>query len=1137
MLKLAEHFQQEPSPREKAGVLYILGVNTLLRFILGTAGSGKTTKLYRRLQEGVTAGRPAIFIVPEQHSFAAEAAVFRQLGPALSARVRVLSFTRLAHRIAEENGAAGGMVLSPPAKLLLMSIALDETADRLSLYKRQAGSARFIPALLELITELKSAGISADVPLHGMEADRLLSQKISELSHVFQAYQALVDTRFSDPDDVLERADKLLEGSAYFDGTDIYIDSFSAFMAGEYKMIARMLERAESMTVTLCTDALSAGTGGMGLFSQVQETAARLIRIAKSAHRTVETPRVLRESHRFQNSQLRAFERGFLRPDAPCYEGETGFIRTLAATDRYDEVAAVAGEILTLVREKGLRYREIAVVARGLDAYSEHIAQGFARVGIPVFMDRREDIECVPVVAAILSALEAVETGFETQSVLRFAKSGIFSFAPEQIAELENYCYVWGIDKKAWLSAFKWNPSGLADTVTEEDTALLLRINALRVQLLAPLKHLRSALSDADGEGFARAVVALLEETDAPKGLLRLYESGLLPDADKKLGARLWDAVMELLNVFATTLSGRRLRLRRMMELFRLAVLATDLGSIPQTQDQVIVGQADRIRPEQVRAVFLLGCVQGEFPRSLTERGLLTDSERARLRGLGLEIGPSVEEQAVRERFYAYFAAGLPSEYLYISYPCADIRGNPLLPSVLVKSAARIANAEPLHTHQLDPTGGIANAAGAFSALCARLGEDTPLTASLYEVLRETELAPRLNTVLELGQAREFHIADPDIALALFGRDLRLSPSRLESYYLCPFAYFCRYGLGLQPRRKAEFSPLESGSLIHFLLEKMLVRHGGKALIHLPREQLLSEIEQLISQRLLELSGEDALPARFAYLFSQVSHTALRVLLNLAQELAQSSFEPVAFEMPVRQGGEVPPLVLPLPSGGKVSVEGVVDRVDLMHASDGVYVRVVDYKSGAKTFSLSDALYGLNMQMLIYLFSIWEQGGGRFSGALPAGVLYFPARDSILSQGRDATEEELEQQRRKSFRMNGLLLDQLEVIYGMEKSGAGLYIPARVRKDGTLDSNSSAASMAQMKALSGYVKGKISGMASHLQAGSIPALPAFGAGYEGCAWCDYRSVCLREDADPVRELLSLDAKDAWETIGGEGRHG
>lgn len=123
-----------------------------------------------------------------------------------------------------------------------------------------------------------------------------------------------------------------------------------------------------------------------------------------------------------------------------------------------------------------------------------------------------------------------------------------------------------------------------------------------------------------------------------------------------------------------------------------------------------------------------------------------------------------------------------------------------------------------------------------------------------------------------------------------------------------------------------------------------------------------------------------------------------------------------------------------------------MDRVDLYRTGEADYVRVVDYKTGQREFRLSEVLEGINLQMLIYLLSLWQNGEERYGRVTPAGVLYLPAKLPVVRLSRDADAAALEREQLLTMKMNGLILDDPEIVQAMEADAAGLFIPARLDK-------------------------------------------------------------------------------------------
>ncbi|MEG2174741.1 MAG: PD-(D/E)XK nuclease family protein, partial [Oscillospiraceae bacterium] len=458
-------------------------------------------------------------------------------------------------------------------------------------------------------------------------------------------------------------------------------------------------------------------------------------------------------------------------------------------------------------------------------------------------------------------------------------------------------------------------------------------------------------------------------------------------------------------------------------------------------------------------------------------------------------------------------------EHLFVSYPVTEETGEPLQPSALYLRARALARPTALPTMPLVQT-----AASAERALAILAGSDTPYTATLRALCERVLPSGRVARIERAACRIPHHLAQREVARRLFGKRLRLSPSRLERYYQCPFSYFIQDGLGLRALRKAELSPLETGTLVHRVLERMVSSHGGKGLSSLSEEDIRVEITQETDAYLAErLIDSGALTRRMRYAFAQLGDWLVELIVRLGKEFSQSEFEPVAFEMPIRAGAEVTPLVLQTVDGGEVLVEGTVDRVDVAMVNGERYVRVVDYKSGGKSFRLTDVYYGLNMQMLVYLFSIWKNGQGALSGLLPAGILYLPALGRYHTASRADAPEKVEKECQKHYRMNGLLLSDPQVLHAMEADGKGVFLPVRAGQE----KSDALATLAEMGKLCRLVEKRVRDVARLLADGEIPARPVRRKNENPCTRCDWHGVCGFEEGDETRELIELDRDQLW----------
>lgn len=357
---------------------------------------------------------------------------------------------------------------------------------------------------------------------------------------------------------------------------------------------------------------------------------------------------------------------------------------------------------------------------------------------------------------------------------------------------------------------------------------------------------------------------------------------------------------------------------------------------------------------------------------------------------------------------------------------------------------------------------------------------------------------------------------------------MRISASKVEKFHSCRFLYFCRYGLNLSPRKTVKLDAMEYGNVMHWLFEQIFSKYGGKGINSLSDAQLKKEITDILTEYMERVMGGTAgKTKRFNYLFGRLAASAFMLIKRMGAEFAQSSFETCAYELKIGYDGDIKPVNFKIDSGGAVSVEGSIDRVDMMELDGKNYIRVVDYKTGKKEFCLSDILYGLNMQMLIYLISLWKNGTGKFSGSVPAGILYMPSKRPAPKAGRDTLSEE-----DTGICMNGLLLNNIHILKGMERDLSGIYIPVKLSSKGELKGGDSLASLEDFGKIAKHIEKMLIKMGDELINGNISALPAVGS-FDICKNCDYKAVCGHEPDDMQITVKELHNQEVFEEIDNE----
>lgn len=1084
----------------------------MLELICGAARSGKTVRIQRMLIETARQGNRATLIVPEQASFSNE----RMLGTLPGGRgesLRVTSFTRLAELLLRQYGGAGREVADETASAFLVSIALEELADSLSVYRRHYRGRGFISQIAGMIAECQNAGISpGELAAFALsQPDGALRQKVHEFSMIYDVYQAVLHRSYLSATDLLTLAAGRIEELNLYAGETVMIDDFASFTGPQLRLIEALLSRAGRVCVSLCCDDPESDEPA---FSLAADTAHRLIRAAKRQGCPVETVRL---PDREDLPGLAALERAVRCERMPGPPQSFPQIHAARVSGPYEELTAAAARIAQLVREEGFRYREIAVIARDLSRYASALPAVFARYEIPYFLDLRADARSSALTQGVLAAA-AVACGTREADPLALAASPLLGFSVEELGALENYCYVWSVRGKGWEQPFVNHPDGMVGPPDEAAAMRLAGIEASRARLMETVLPLRAAMKSGSSRQFAGALWAFLRRCGAKE---RLGEfAAAMPEGERRLFLEeqnlLWEQLVRVIDLVAAMPEEIVLEPQRAYELLELAVGGFEVATVPQTLDQVSVGTADRMRPENPRAVFLIGLVEGEFPAAGLPGGLFSEDERRQMNRAGLSLLVEGDRSAATERALCYRAVTAASEQVFASCPAADALGEPLAPSELFARIAALAS-----PNEAPPFFAVQTPASLETAL-AGLGAPGPGESSQEAALRcvagQLLGEERRRRLEEAAIRRPHRISDAALARRLFGKRMRLSPTGLEQFYRCPFAYYMSRGLGARARRRAELSPAQAGTLIHQVLEETVSRFGGEELATLPQEELRAEVARQTDRYLAERLGDlSEAPRRLVGGFHRIGDWLCELLRRIGEELAQSRFEPVAFELPIRQGGPVEPLLLHTAAGAEILVEGTVDRVDVAEIGGQRYLRILDYKSGQKKFRLDEVYYGLNLQMLVYLFTLCRNGRGKLANLLPAGALYLPALGGYTAASREAGEPELARARLEQYRMNGLLLDDPQVLRAMEADLGGLYIPyADGRKTDALYS------LAEIGRLGRLVEERLAGMADALWEGQIAACPSSRSGERPCDYCDYRGMCGFEEGDPVRELAALD---------------
>lgn len=1095
----------------------------MLKMIFGRSGSGKTEYVFNQISSLVKDGKNNILLItPEQYSLIAERRLLTELGSAGITAVENGSFSRISNEVKRIYGDDTLPLLSKGSKAVLMLQAIEEAKEDLELFNKNLDSLNFVNSMISVYDEMRSCNLSADeiYNLSRPIENITLNKKMSDISLIMRRYEKIINERFLDPSDELTRLYNKIKDLGYFKDKYIFIDGFNGFVAQEYKILELIINEAKETVITLCCDKNKNENDFFSVFGYVNKSAAIIKRIAEKAN--VEyREEYFETNHRGKTETLKHIEKYIFSSNEKITNISDDSISVYLSSSINDECEEVSRGIRKLLRN-GYKASEIAVITRDIEKYKDELGYAFKKYEIPYFFDERQPIKSQPLVVFIEYLLRCVIYSLRSDDILSLAKTGLTPLNDDEINELENYVYLWNINGSKWTKPFENSTKGFVDKIDENDLKKINEIEKSRQTLIDTILKFKNSIKGKKPLDICAQIYYTLINFEVDKRIqdYAVYLNSKGHNTLAQLQGRIWDMVMEVLDSLPAVLPDAPIDIKEFAKIFSIVITNEDLGVLPGGIDNVQFGQADRIRTDNPRAVFIIGANEGEFPQAVSSGGLLSEADRRILLDNDFKLYSYGEILSQQEKYFAYMACSAPGENLFISY-LGNV-GKDSAPSELITSLeAILPNIKHYSYKDIDYLDLIETRQNAFELMSKNYSVNNKFYSSLKDVFRSDD---KFISVYNIAENMPAKINDSELSTKLFGYNMLVSASRIEDYFNCSFRYFCKFGLGVRPPVKTEIDALKKGTLIHYVLEMILSKYGSRALSEMPSEEIIKAVDKFITQYFeIEMGNVSNLSERFYYNFNRISNQIYNVVLHLALEFKYSDFEAKAFELDIDENGSVTPEIISLSDGGSIQIRGSIDRVDTFEKDGRKYVRVVDYKSGSKEFDLSDVMFGLNLQMFVYLFSLTEDKNAKLNG-IPAGVLYMHANQKIAPfTSRKNAQNDLESTISKSFKMMGVVISDYSdetIPNAMEHDIKGNFIPVVKDKKGNLIG--SLADLEELGRIHRRVNDLIAEMGINLHQGKIERNPVRNKNHKTtCDYCDYADVCANQRIINERVVVDL----------------
>ena len=1071
--------------------------------VYGKSGSGKSRTIYEDLKNKI--GTASIYlIVPEQSNLTAEQTLFNITGAKTLLNVEVLTLSRMATRVMGEVGGNLYTRLSKTGKSMLIYDILSKEKKNLKFLGK---SDKNVDIVNNMLTELKKHDINFEELLKTEFDDKYMKLKLNDISTIYKNYEKQINEKFIDENDTMNILKENLKYTNMFQDSIIYVDDFLGFTAQEYGVFEELLKVCKEITVTVCADDLEKLTKPENdIFYFNKKFARKLLEIAKNQNAEINKI-YLSDLHRFKNEELLFLEKALSSEIKDKFINEVNNIELFLTNNSYTEMEYVAKKITKLIKEEKLRYNEIGIVTKNIEGYEEDAKAIFDKHGIPLFIDAKKELNQNILIKYIIALLDIYTKNWSYDAMFDYLKIGLHNFKFLEIYELENYCKKWGIKGSKWYAReFDYEPIN----------DLQEKLENIRKQIVKPLIDFKKNVSENKTVfEITKKIYEYLIDNKINEILDSKIKGYNLPEIADEYSTS-YKVLINVLDELVLLFKDEKVTFEKYKELLQIGIKNSELGILPSTQDQVILGDTARSRSRKTKILFVVGVNDGIFPANSREEGFLNDIDREKLSEKGFEMAKSSTELLYEEQFNIYRTFTIPEEKLFISYVSSDKEGKTLRPSTLIK---KIKIAFPKLIQKSDivsQVNEVTNEKATFEEaikMYKEFLEGNEISEEWEELIRyfyNTKTKEFLNAIsgFDFNNLPE-KITEENI-LKLYGKKLKTSVSRLESYRKCPFSFHLTYGLKLKENQELQMAAVDTGSFMHEVIDEFFRRiDENKISISKIDDEELQKIVSKIVEELLGMSKYYIFSstAKFRLLTRRLKKVVLKAIEYIVYSIKSSDFEILGHEVEFNNLSEFKPIQMTLFDDKSLEVTGKIDRVDLGKIGDKQYVRVIDYKSSLKKIDLVQAEAGLQIQLVTYLDVLTENKPYESSGVLYLGLI-----DNIVKARKNMDTEEIEKEIRKAFKMQGYVLADVKVIKAMDKtldsSGTSNIIPVALTKDGEImNSRSNTLTSEEFKELQKNVRKTIKQLSTEIMKGNIDIKPYNYDKKTGCDYCIYKTIC------------------------------
>ena len=1067
-----------------------------------------------KLQEG-----KVLLLVPDQFTLMAEKEAFFYLETKGLMDIEVLSFSRLGSRIIAETGGSKKAHIDACGRYMLITKLAAESRDKFKLFKNSSELVSFAQMANDLIYEMKQYNTASDDILtfvKEIENDLILKQKLEDIHLLYSRYEEYTREKYLDGEDYIELFTSKINESKLVTESAVWIYGFDYFTPKNMEMLKELMKYSREMNVLMT---YASGGRDNDIFELTGGVIEKLKGLAIQNGikcKTAPVPDSYIKSGEEKREALIAVEKELFAVPAKTYADAKG-ITLIKSANLYNEIETAAAYVLELVREQGLRYKDIAVICNDLDERASIAKRIFSQYGITLFIDQKRSFMHNAAVKFIVSILNIVINKYRNSDVFSMLKTGMSDIQAPRYEELENYSIKYKIKGNRWHKPFLKGAEEYGETLFELEESRRELTNFVS-RLEEPFKKAKTV------RGKIETLYEYLNETaKIPEKLGKLerleIQKGLYEFAEE--AAQAWERLINIFDQLVEIMGDEEISAKDFADVLQVGFESVELGLLPPTSDGLILGTMQRMRTGRIKALLILGANEGLLPMAMAKEGLLNDDEKNWLVNQNIEICRREELRLREEKIAIYKNMSKPERFLWMSHSISDNDGGKLSPSFIFeklreifpglevqkdiiskKDNTDISKKDNIGISRKDITDLIqseestllhmANALRESITYERQAGPEWKSVADWYKANNHQHYKLMVdglffkNSETSLGGERVKELYQKG------SEELSLSPSRLEKYGKCPFSFFMNYGLKPDELRVFEIAGREIGDIYHNVimrLSKNLTENSRW--MDITKEEcdemtglLIDEEANTYREGMLSQGAEEV------YRTGRIKDVCRENAWILVQHVRSGNISSMNFEerfgrLTDEDGAGIPPVEIEISGGRKVFIEGKIDRVDIL--ADGS-VKIIDYKSGKEKFNADEVKAGWRLQLMLYLKAAQRQK------AEPAGVFYFTIDEKA-----------------ETGRMDGVVVNKASIIDNIagEFQNYSKIIPVKKSKDGSIKGNTAGnlLSESEFRELQDAVDEKVRVLCGELITGCIDVRPKRSGDMTACVYCGYKSIC------------------------------